>query len=249
MLEHPTLETLQKLKLTGMLKALEEQRQMPEIGRLSFEERLGLLVDREQTERENRRLQNRLKQARLRQSACLEDLNYRIHRGLDRALIAQLTTCEWVRLHRNVIITGPTGAGKSFLGCALAHRACMEGYTARYHRLPRLYEELELARGDGRYGKILLALSRIDVLVLDDWALSRFTPRGQRDLLEIFEDRYERRSTIVSSQPMVEEWHAMMANPTLADAILDRLIHNAYRIDLLGDSMRKIRSDLHQNGQ
>ncbi len=249
MLEHPTLEALQKLKLTGMLRALEEQHQTPDITRLSFEERLGLLVDRELAERENRRMKNRLTQARLRQTACLEDLDYRVHRGLDRSLILQLSGCDWVSLHRNVIVTGPTGVGKSYLGCALAQKACREGYSARYHRLPRLLEEFELSRGDGRYGKLLLTLSRIEVLVLDDWGLARFTPRQQRDLLEMLEDRHERRSTIVTSQLPVEDWHATMANPTLADAILDRLVHNAYRISLTGDSMRKARTSLNQSEQ
>jgi DNA replication protein DnaC len=247
MLTHPTLAKLEQLRLSGMARALREQEQRPEVDRLGFLERLGLLVDREATEREDQRLRTRLKQARLRQNASMEDLLYEAGRGLDRPLMQQLATCDYVRRHHNILITGPTGAGKSFVGCALAHKACLEGYTALYHRLPRLLEDLEVARGDGRYMKLLRALARVDVLVLDDWGLVRLPSAQQRDLLEILDDRYRVRSTIATSQLPLEHWHEAMADPTLADAVLDRLVHTAYTIRLQGDSMRKQLSDLHTN--
>ena len=239
MLTHPTLEKLQTLKFTGMVKALSEQLQMPEIQQLCFEERLGLLVDREMTERENRRLQTRLRTARLRQSACLEDIDYRHPRGLDKSLIASLSSCQWVAEHLNVLITGPTGVGKTWIACALAHKACREGYTAQYLRLPRLLAELPIAKGDGRYPKLLASLAKTGLLVLDDWGLVKLTAEQRRDLLEILEDRHGTRSTLVTSQLPVEHWHQMIGDPTLADAILDRLVHNAYKINLKGESMRK----------
>lgn len=249
MLTHPLLDKLDTLRFTGMARALREQLQMPEIEDLSFLDRLGLLIDREATEREDRRLQSRLRRAGLRQQACLEDLDYSAGRGLDRALMLQLASCDWIRRHQNVLITGPTGVGKSFVACALAHRACLEGYGARYHRLPRLLEDVELARGDGRYLKLLKQLSKIDVLVLDDWGLVHLTANQQRDLLELLDDRHERRSTIATSQLPLASWHEAMTDPTLADAILDRLIHTAHRLDLRGDSMRRQHSSLHQSGQ
>lgn len=249
MLHHPTLEKLQQLRFSGMIKALHEQAQNPEIEALSFEERLGLLVDRELDERETRRLQRRLKQAQFRQQACLEDLDLRTPRGLDRAVIATLASCQWIHRHLNVLITGPTGVGKSYLATALAHKACLMGHSALYHRLSRLLEELRLARADGTYGKRLLALSKIHVLVVDDWGLTQLTPESQRDLLEVLDDRHGRHSTIVTSQLPVEQWHAAMPSPTLADAILDRLVHNAYRLDLRGESMRKRKAALPETGQ
>ena len=248
MLNTPTLEKLYELNFTGMIKALEEQTKNPEIEALSFEERFGLLVDRELTERESRRLQRRLKQAKLRQEACIEDVDLRSARGLDKTLMTTLATCGWIREHLNVLIIGPTGVGKSFIASALAHKACLEGFKALYVRLPRLLDELRIARGDGTYAKQLRALSKLDLLVLDDWGLAKLTPDSQRDLLELLDDRHGIRSTIVTSQLPVDQWHAAMPDPTLADAILDRLIHNAYRIELTGESMRKRRSSLNQNG-
>ena len=244
MLKHPTLDKLQALKFTGMAAALADQMAMPDIDELAFEERLGLLVDREMTERENRRLTSRLRRARLRHNAALEDIRYQNRRGLDKALIQSLAACQWVREHLNVLITGPTGVGKTWLACALAHKACRTGYTARYLRLTRLLRELMIAKGDGRYPKLLADLAKVDVLILDDWGLMKFNAENRRDLLEVLEDRYGARSTIATSQLPVEEWHAVIGDATLADAILDRLVHNAYKINLRGESMRKHRGKL-----
>jgi len=239
MLTHPTLDKLQTLRLTGMLKALSEQMQMPDIADLSFEERLGLLVDREMTERHDRRLKTRLRQAKLRLSAALEDIDYRHPRGLDKSLMIALASCQWVRDRRNILIIGPTGIGKTWISCALGQAACREGYTTLYLRLPRLLQELPIAKGDGRYPKLMAALARTDVLILDDWALAKLNDEHRRDLLEVLEDRHDRKSTLVSSQFPLEHWHEAIGNPTLADAILDRLVHNAYKIILKGESMRK----------
>ena len=249
MLPHPTLDKLDQLRFQGMAGALREQLASPEVEGLTFLERLGLLIDREMTEREDRRLKSRLRRAGLRQQAAMEDLDYRAARGLDRPLMLQLASGDWVRRKQNVVITGPTGVGKSFIACSLAHKACLHGHGALYHRLPRLLEDLELARGDGRYLKLLRQLSKIDVLVLDDWGLTYLTAPQQRDLLELLDDRHERRSTIATSQLPVSAWHEAMADPTLADAMLDRLIHNAYRIELHGDSMRKQKSELQMKGR
>lgn len=250
MLTHPTLDKLERLRFTGMAGALREQLHTPEVDTLSFLERLGLLVDRELTEREDRRLKSRLRRAGLRQQASMADLDYRSRRGLDRGLMLQLASCDWVRRRQNVVITGPTGVGKSFIACALAHKACLEGFSALYARLPRLLEDLELARGDGRYLKLLKQLSKVDVLVLDDWGLTHLTTVQQRDLLELLDDRHEVRSTIATSQLPLAAWHEAMTNPTLADAILDRLVHTAYKIDMHGDSMRKQRAELQMtNGE
>ncbi|SFQ08334.1 DNA replication protein DnaC [Ectopseudomonas toyotomiensis] len=228
MLPHPTLDKLQTLRLNGMLKALAEQLKIPDIGSLSFEERLGLLVDRELTERDDKRLSSRLRQARLRHNACLEDLDYRSPRGLDKALILQLSSGQWLRDGLNLIINGPTGVGKTWLACALAHQACREGYSVRYLRLPRLLEELGLAHGDGRFAKLMSSYAKTDLLIFDDWGLAPFTAEQRRDMLELLDDRYSQRSTIVTSQMPVDNWHELIGDPTLADAILDRLVHNAY---------------------
>jgi DNA replication protein DnaC len=239
MLTHPTLDQLRALQLYGMFKALQEQEQTPDIDRLGFLERLGLLTDRELTERDNRRLATRLRFAKLKQTATLEDLDFHTPRQLDRSLIRTLASCHWVKDHLNLLITGPTGVGKSFLACALAQKACREGYKAFYQRLPRLLAELEIARGDGRYAKLMRQLARVEVLVLDDWGLDPLNDRQRRDLLEILEDRYGTRATIVTSQLPIEHWHEALGDPTLADAILDRLVHNAHRITLRGESLRK----------
>ena len=244
MLTHPTLDKLQHLKFTGMAAALAEQMQMPDIEELAFEERLGLLVDRELTGRENRRLSSRLRRARLKHNAALEDIDYRHPRGLDKSLIQFLATCQWVKEHLNILITGPTGVGKTWIACALAHKACREGYTAGYLRLPRLLQDMAIAKGDGRYPKLLATLAKTDVLVLDDWGLAKLTGEQRRDLLEILEDRHATRSTLATSQLPIETWHDVIGDPTLADAILDRLVHNAYRINLKGASMRKRKANL-----
>ena len=244
MLKHPTLDKLQTLKLTGMVAALADQMTSPEIDELAFEERLGLLVDREITERENRRMSNRLRRAKLRHQATLEDIDYRNPRGLDKVLIQSLAACQWVKEHLNILITGPTGVGKTWLACALAQKACREGYTVQYVRLSRLLRELMIAKGDGRYPKLLANLAKVDVLILDDWGLIKPNAENRRDLLEVLEDRHGLRSTIVTSQLPVEEWHAVIGDPTLADAILDRLVHNAYKINLRGESLRKQKTKL-----
>ncbi len=249
MLHHPTLAKLDQLHLTGMLKALEQQTDNPDLETLSFEERLGLLVDREIDERERRRLERRIKQARFRQQASMEDLDLRAPRGLDKALITSLCECTWIRRHMNVIITGPTGVGKSYLATALAHKACLVGHSVLYERLSRLLDELRIARADGTRGKRLVKLSKISVLVLDDWGLAKLTSDSQRDLLEVLDDRHSTESTIVTSQLPIDEWHEAMPDPTIADAILDRLIHNAYRIELSGESMRKRNAILNETGQ
>jgi DNA replication protein DnaC len=239
MLTHPTSEKLHSLRLLGMVKALDEQRRMPEIQDLSFEERLGLLVDREVTERDNRRLSSRLRKAKLRLEAAVEDIAYRPARGLDKSLMLALSSCRWIDEHLNILITGKTGVGKSYIACALAQKACREGHSALYFRLPRLLQELALARADGRYGKLLATLAKTDVVVLDDFGLGPLTDEQRRDLLEMFDDRHGNRSTIVTSQLPVKNWHEALGDPTLADAILDRLVHNAHRIPLEGESMRK----------
>lgn len=244
MLQHPTLEKLTTLKFTGMVKALTEQMTLPDIEQLSFEERLGLLVDRELTVRHDRRLQTRLRNARLKQQACIEDIDYRHRRGLDKSLLTRLSSCQWLKEKLNILITGPTGVGKTWLACALAQKACREGYTVLYLRLPRLLQELPIAKGDGSYPKRMATLAKTDVLVLDDWGLSKLIAEQQRDLLEILEDRHGTRSTLVTSQLPVDKWHDIIGDPTLADAILDRLIHNAYKINLKGESMRKQKTRL-----
>jgi len=244
MLIHPTLDKLQALRLAGMQRALIEQMDNPQCQALTFDERFAMLVDNEYTERENRRLKTRLKKAKLRQSAAIEDIDYRHPRGLDKSLMLSLATCQWIREHHNCIFTGPTGVGKSYLASALGHKACRDGYSVLYFRSSRLFQDLAVARGDGRYEKLLRTLASTDLLILDDWGISRLTDPQRRDLFEIIEDRYDRRATLIAAQMPVEHWHEIIGEPTLADAILDRLIHNAYTITLKGESMRKTISPL-----
>jgi DNA replication protein DnaC len=242
MLEHPTLDKLAGLKLTGMLQALQEQQQIGEYAQLSFEERLGLLVDREMLLRQNRQMTARMKKAGLRQEAAVEDIDFRHPRGLDRSVILSLAACQWLRDRRNCLITGPTGVGKTYLACALAQKACREGFSSRYARMSRLLGEFTIAHMDGSYPQKMDEIARVDLLVLDDWGVTPLTDQNRRDLLEILDDRYDRRSTLVTSQIPVEGWHAYLADPTLADAILDRLVHNAHRLALSGESVRRVKA-------
>jgi DNA replication protein DnaC len=244
MLTHPITDKLQQMKFYGMLTAFEEQMQMADIEKITFQDRLALLVDREMTVRENRRLKTRLRKAKLREDACIEDVDFRHPRGLDKSLFISLADCRFIKEHNNVLIIGPTGVGKTYLACALAQNACRNGYTALYFRLPRLLHDLSIAKADGRYSNLLKSIARTDLLVLDDWGLSKFVKEQRYDLLEILEDRNGLRSTLVTSQLPVKHWHEIIADPTLADAILDRLVHNAYKLVLEGDSMRKKRSKL-----
>ena len=248
MLIHPLLDKLQALRFTGMLTALQEQLNTADIDQLSFEERLGLLIEREMIERENRRLKTRLSKAKLRINACVEDVDFRHKRALDKPFFLQLADCQWIKQAHNVIMLGPTGVGKTYLACALAQKACRQGFTARYWRLPRLLQELAIAKGDGRYEKLLKAIAKTDLLVIDDWGLSKLIKEQRHDLLEIFEDRYGLRSTLIAGQLPVEHWHEIIGEPTLADAILDRLVHNAYKFELKGGSMRKTKSKLTKRG-
>jgi DNA replication protein DnaC len=240
MLVHPTLTQLTELGLAGMAKAFKELRDHPQAQALEHAEWLALLLDREATERKDRRLKTRLRAARLRfVQACAEDVDFTATRGLDRRLFQELTTCQWLRGHHNLIITGACGTGKTWLACALGHNAARADLAVLYHRLPRLFAELALARGDGRYPRLFRSLCRVHLLILDDWGPEPMTAEQRRDLLEIIEDRYGRASTLVTSQIPVSRWHDVVGEPTLADAILDRLVHNAHRIELEGDSLRK----------
>lgn len=247
MLTQKTLDRLHQMRLWGMAEAFAAQLQKPDYQALSFEERFGLLVDQEWASRQNRRLARLLSQARLRLPACLEDVDYRHPRGLDRSLLRSLSNGDWLRARQNVLITGPTGVGKTFIACALANAACRQGFTARYYRVPRLLAELGIARGDGSYPRLLNQLARIDLLVLDDWGLAPFTDTQGRDLLEVLDDRAQARSTIVASQLPPDHWHGLLPDPTVADAILDRLVHNAHKIALKGESMRKVANQLQQS--
>jgi len=240
MLREPTVEKLQALKLQAMAQAWTEQQHTAELTSLAFDERFGLLVDAEWLARENKRLGRALREAKLKLTqACVEAIDFPARRELDKALIRQLATCRWVHEHQNVLVVGATGVGKSFLACALAHQACRQGYRAYYRRASRLFHDLTLARADGTYIRLLARLARLDVLVLDDWGLAPVQDQERRDLLEILEDRYGSRSTIITSQLPPAQWHDYLGEATLADAICDRLLHNAHRIVLKGPSRRK----------
>ena len=227
-----------------MARAFADQLQCPDMAQLSFEERFGLIVDYQMTDLENRRMQNRLRTAKLRQSASIEDLDFRQGRGMDRSTVMSLAGNQWVKCHHNILVTGPTGAGKSYLVCALAQKACRDGYTTLYQRVPRLLHDIAVSRLDGRYNKIIAPIGKCEVLILDDLLISPLIRNEQRELLEIVEERYDRKATIVTSQLPVKAWHNAMEDPTLADAILDRLVHNAYKLELKGESMRRKQSKL-----
>ncbi len=243
MLIHPTIDHMRNLRFFGMARALEAQLDSKEARELSFEERLGLLLDAEMVARENKSLEGRLKTAKLRLSASLEDLELRASRGLDRGVIASLGTSDWVLSKQNVLITGPTGAGKTYLACALAQKACRLGFSVLYFRAPILFQDLSVSKADGRYRRLLASIAKRNLIVVDDFALSPLTDEQRRDLLELLEQRYESSSTIIASQLPLEHWHEVIGDPTIADAILDRLIHNAHQLHLRGESMRKKKND------
>lgn len=244
MLVQPLLDKLSALRLRGFRDGLAEQLENPRYADLSFEDRLGLLVDREITRREENRLARRLKAARLKEPAVPEDLDLSPARGLDRSQVLELLQAEWVRRHLNIILLGPTGVGKTYLACALAHAACRAGFSVRYLRTSRFLHDLELAKADGSFLKLLDSLARTPLLILDDWLRDPLTPSQTRDLLEILDDRYRRSSTILATQVPVDGWHERLADPTLADALLDRFVHHAYRLVLKGESRRKTHSPL-----
>lgn len=247
MLIEQTIEKLNAMKLNGLADSLKEQLQQPDINELTFEERFSLMVDRQWTWKEDRRMKRLLQNAGLKINACIEDIDYKTPRGLSKSVILSLSNCDWIRSAQNIILTGPTGVGKTYLGCALANRACRMGFASLYIRLPRLFQDLAIARGDGSYPKIMKKLSKAKVLIIDDLGLAPMTAPERRDLLEVIEDRHTTASTIVATQIPVEHWHENIRDPTIADAILDRLVHNAHKINLKGESMRKLRSDLTMN--
>ncbi|MDF1556165.1 MAG: IS21-like element helper ATPase IstB [Deferrisomatales bacterium] len=244
MLVHPLMEQLTQLRLRGMRDALEEQLKNPQYAELPFEDRLGLLVESESIRRHNNRRTRRLQQARLKERARIEEFDFTGGRGVERAQVLELTGCQWLHRHLNVIVLGPTGAGKTFLACALGHAACVNDFGVRYLHTSRLLTELALARADGSYPKLLDSLAKTPLLILDDWLRDPLTAVQSRDLLEVLDDRYRAASTLLATQVPVDAWHERLADPTLADAILDRLVHSAYRLQLKGESRRKTHSPL-----
>jgi DNA replication protein DnaC len=243
MLIQPTIEKLYAMRLRGMAEAFQQQQEDANIHSLSFEERLGLLIDRQWNWRQNRALDRRLRNGRLQGPACIEDIDYRAPRGLDRQLVRSLTTeSAWVREHQHLFLTGPTGVGKTWLARAFAQKACRDGHTALFLKAAELFRELTMARADGSHSKLLDRLGRFDLLIVDDWAMAPLTETERRDFLEICDGRYQVRSTLLTSQLPVASWHPQIGDPTIADSILDRLVHNAHRIELKGESMRKKRN-------
>ena len=241
MLTHHSLTQLKALRLDGMARALEEQLALPSAATLSFEERIAFIIDREIAFRDSKRLTRLLKQAKLRvRSACLEDVDYRPGRGIEKKLVASLASGDWIRHHHNCLLTGPTGSGKTWLACAFGNAACRQGFSALYVRLPRLFEELRIAHGDGSFTRRLVALAKTDVLLIDDWGLAPPSAAERSDLLEVLDDRVGTRSTVITSQLPIEHWHEYLGEPTLADAILDRILHSSHRLALAGESMRKV---------
>jgi len=249
MLTHPTLDLLHKLGLHGMAKGFKEFERQPEVNGLAHSEWLALLLEHEVTQRRQKRFETRARVAKLRQSASIEDVDYRAARGLDRGLFLKLAGCDWIRSRHNLLITGPCGVGKSWLACALGQKACREDLSTAYHRVPRLFSTLAMARADGRYARTLRQIAKVDLLILDDWGPETLTADQRRDLLEIIDDRHEMRSVIITSQVPIEQWYEIIGNPTIADAVLDRLVHNAYRIELTGESLRKKQNPADANPQ
>ncbi|HEB27303.1 MAG TPA: AAA family ATPase [Porticoccus sp.] len=245
MLNNQTLQSLRQLKLTGMADGLEQQLNQPSThSELSFEERLALMVDREQTHRDNNKITRLLKAAKLKLQANPQDIDYSHPRGLNKSQIAELLSSRWIHQHHNVLITGPTGCGKTYLGCVLATQACQHGLSVRYFRTSRLLEALSIAHGDGRFARLIQQLAKTDLLVLDDWGLEKLTLTQRNDMLEIMEDRHGSRSTLITSQVPINQWHKSIGDATLADAILDRLLHNSHKLKLKGESMRKAMSKI-----
>lgn len=248
-MRHQSIDKLRALRLAGMARAFEEQLAQADIGRLSFDERLAMLIDREEVDRHNAALAQRLRLAHLRQAVCLEDIDYSTPRGLDRTLIRSLAAGRWLAEHNNVLVLGPTGAGKSFVACALGNQAAREGHSVRYQRLSRLLDELAIGRAEGRYARLLTRLSKASLLIIDDWLMAKLTADQRRDLMEVIDDRHQRGSTLLATQIPIARWHDQIGDPTYADAILDRLIHNAYRIELRGASMRQRRSSTEETSK
>lgn len=249
MLINQTIDKLKAMRLGGMVRALEDQVNLPDIHQFSFDERLGLLVDMEETLRREKRFKTRIRSARLKQQAAMEDIDYRTKRGLSKSAMMSLSSCEWISKHQDMIFTGSTGVGKTYLACALIHKACQHGYTAIFFRLPRLFGELSLARADGSYPKLMNKLSKADVIILDDFGLSVLTPVESRDLLEIIEDRHKTRATIITSQLPLDKWFSAFTDSTVADAIMDRIVNNAHKFELKGPSMRKQTVKLDENSK
>jgi DNA replication protein DnaC len=247
MLMHPTIDKLHALRLSTMAETFAQHRGSTQYADLSFDDRFGLLVEAEWTAREQRRLTQRLRHAKLRYPASLEDVDFATPRGLSREVVLSLGTGAWIRDHHNLVITGPTGVGKSWLACACVESACRHGFTATYWRAPRLLHELAVSRGDGSYGRVLAKLAKLDVLAIDDWLLASLTEAERRDLLEVIEDRSERASTVIASQLPPTAWHAAIGEPSVADAICDRLIHRAHKLTLKGGTMRD--PDTRRNGK
>ena len=249
MLNEQTFEKLFTMKLFGIAEGLKDQMGRPDMDDLSFEDRFGMLIDAQWLWKESKQMKRLLKSAKLKLPASMEDIDYRAPRGLDKSILLRLGTCDWITRHQNVIIVGPTGTGKTYLACALAHKACREGLSAFYVRTPKLYRTLAIARADGSYGKTLARLAKMSVLILDDLALAALTDPERRDLLEVIEDRHGTASTIITSQLPVDRWHEAIGDPTIADALLDRLVHNAHRINLSGESMRMRNGTLLTQGE